>query len=166
MSHSTDGSGMLMNFAAVATLGKMWFCSAWSSHKELSIAWLFRGSRSSMMYGSKLTRKEYPMINALVQDVSFIADLHITANTDDHSSCRPLCDTPAILCWLTTNTLHHMFLTHCATQSLPVTTDWPGLDPRPVHCDICGGLNDTETVLYLSTFIFPVSITPSMLHTY
>jgi hypothetical protein len=46
-----------------------------------------------MMYGSKLTRKEYWMINALVQDVSFIADLHITAITDDHSSCRPLYDT-------------------------------------------------------------------------
>ena len=87
MSHSTDGSGMLMNFAAVATLGKMWFCSAWSSHKELSIAWLFRGSRSSMMYGSKLTRKEYLVINALVQDVSFTADLHTTAITAAAGLC-------------------------------------------------------------------------------
>jgi len=54
------------------------------------------------------------MINALVQDVSFIADLQITANTVSHSSCRPLHNTAAMLCWLMTNILHYTSLTHCA----------------------------------------------------
>lgn len=52
MSHSTDGSGVLMKPAAVATLGTGWLCRDWISHSELLMALDFRGSRSSIMYGS------------------------------------------------------------------------------------------------------------------
>jgi hypothetical protein len=95
------------------------------------------------MYGSKLTRKEYLMINALVQDVSFIADLHITAVaglcmiqlpcsavllTDDKHSALYVLNT---LCHSVTACHHGLAWTR--TQASP--------------CDICGGLNDIETVI-------------------
>lgn len=55
MSHSTEGSGWLINEAARATFGRTWFCKVRISHRELSIAFDCAGSRSSKTYGSEVT---------------------------------------------------------------------------------------------------------------
>uniref|UniRef100_A0A2M4B3N4 Putative secreted protein n=1 Tax=Anopheles triannulatus TaxID=58253 RepID=A0A2M4B3N4_9DIPT len=51
-SHSTLGKGLEMKRAAMATDGSTWFCNAATSHSELSSAFDFIGSRSSVTNGS------------------------------------------------------------------------------------------------------------------